>query len=126
MFTGLFKNCRRTYHQKKQEHGKIITNDSCLYDSTFVLGNPVRNQNVIFVMQRFKRSGTSLKPFCCFMTSCPDGTARFIKSPANNLPPRHGKKTHQNASVVDKMSLPNSQGSNDSKPLHLMSKKSHY
>jgi len=35
-------------------------------------------------------------------------------------------KTQQNASVVDTMTLPNSQGSNDSKPLHLMSKKCHY
>jgi hypothetical protein len=124
MFTRIFKNCRCTYHQRKQEHGEIITNDSCLYDSISALGGPVRNQNVvIFLMQGFKRSGMSLKPFCIFMTSCPDGTARcvvFCNQPAT----KSWRQTQQNASVVDKMSLPNSQGSNDNKPLHLMSKMS--
>jgi len=93
MFTGLFENCRRTYHQRKQEHGEIIRNDSCLYDSLSVLGSTVRNQNVvIFIIQGLKRSGMSLKPFCSFMTSFPDGTARSVKCPATNVPPSHGDK----------------------------------
>jgi len=91
MFTGLFENCRRTY-QRKQEHGEIITNDSSLYDSLSVLGSTVRNQNVIFLTQGFKRSGMSLKPFCSLMTSFPDGTARSVKCPATNVPPSHGDK----------------------------------
>jgi len=93
VFTGLFKNCRRTYHEKTQEHGEIITNDSCLYDSISVPGGAVQNQNiVIFLMQGLKRSGMSLKPFCSFMTSFRDVTALSVKCPATNVPPSHGDK----------------------------------
>jgi hypothetical protein len=56
------------------------------------------------------------------MTSFPDGTARSVKSPATNLPPSHGDK--DSAKCIS--SAPNFQRSNDSKPLHLMSKECHY
>jgi len=127
MFTGLFENCRRTYHQRKQEHGEIITNDSCLYESISVLGGTVRNQNVIFLMQGFERSGMSLKPFRSFITSFPDGTARSVKCPSTNVPPSHGDKdTAKCTSSGHKCHNLIRKHVTTANPLHLMSKKCHY